>query len=129
MKNASKLERTAGVSSEEIVKIRRSLHATQAQLSRILGVHDVTVSKWERGMLRPTPHQEALLRAARRATRIDPGVGAAVVRDLADGGVGLALFRLLSAAFGPQDRRCASCPADGEICPIDDAAESIQGEA
>ncbi len=85
----------------EIVAIRLSLNMTQGQLAQLLGVHSLTVSKWERGLLHPPPHQEALLRAASGAAQRAPNVGAVVVGALVGAGVGLALFHLLSAAFGP----------------------------
>lgn len=85
----------------EIVAVRNSLNMTQGQLAQLLGVHSLTVSKWERGLLRPTPHQEALLRAAGGAAQRAPDVGAIVVGALVGAGVGLALFHLLSAAFEP----------------------------
>jgi transcriptional regulator with XRE-family HTH domain len=82
---------------------------TQGQLAQLLGVHSLTISKWERGLLRPTPHQEALLRAAGGAVQRAPDVGAAIVAALVGAGVGVALFQLLRAAFeGPGDSNYAS---------------------
>jgi putative transcriptional regulator len=86
---------------DEIIAIRTALDMTQGQLAQLLGVHSLTVSKWERGLLRPTPHQEALLRAASSAAQRAPGIGAAVVGALVGAGVGLALLQLLRAAFDP----------------------------
>lgn len=87
----------------EVVRIRTSLKMTQGQLAQLLGVHSLTVSKWERGLLRPTPHQEALLRAAESAAQRTPDVGAVVVAALVGAGIGAALFHLLRAAFEPTD--------------------------
>ncbi len=87
----------------EVVAIRVSLNMTQSQLAQLLGVHSLTVSKWERGLLRPTPHQEALLRAAASAAQRAPDVGAVVVAALVGAGVGVALFHLLRAAFEPAE--------------------------
>jgi molybdopterin-binding protein len=36
---------------------------TQLRLAEVLGVHAMTVSKWERGVLRPPARQRAILRA------------------------------------------------------------------
>ncbi len=87
------------MTTAEIVAIRTALNMTQGQLAQLLGVHSLTVSKWERGVLRPTPHQEALLRAAAGAAQRTPDVGAVVVGALVGAGVGVALFYLLRAAF------------------------------
>jgi transcriptional regulator with XRE-family HTH domain len=89
---------------DEIARIRADLGMTQEQLARLLGVHGLTVSRWERGKLRPNPHQEAILRAAEEAARRRPGVGSAVIGALVGAGVGLALFHVLSAAFAGTPR-------------------------
>src|SRR5882672_9123434 len=47
----------------DIRSLRRRAAMTQVALAEFVGVHPMTVSKWERGMLRPTPHQARLLRA------------------------------------------------------------------
>lgn len=62
-----------------VAGLRRRLHLTQSGLARILGVHAMTVSKWERGLLRPTRHQQDILQAVARG---DAPAGAA--RELAD---------------------------------------------
>lgn len=98
----------------EIVEIRRSLRMTQEQLAQLLGIHALTVSKWERGLSSPTPHQEALLRAAAGAVRQRPDIGAVVAAALVGAGVGIALFQLLRAAFGsPQNVASAATTASG----------------
>ena len=85
----------------EIVEIRASLKMTQEQLAQLLGVHGLTVSKWERAISKPNPNQEALLRAAAGAARQSPEIGPAIVAALVGAGVGVALFYLLRAAFEP----------------------------
>jgi molybdopterin-binding protein len=52
--------------------IRTRLGLSQSELGRILGAHAMTVSKWERGVLKPSEHQARLLRAFRGA--IERGV-------------------------------------------------------
>jgi DNA-binding transcriptional regulator YiaG len=47
--------------SEKLKKIRRSLMLNQAELGLLIGVHSMTVSKWERGLLKPTAHQNAVI--------------------------------------------------------------------
>ena len=47
----------------DIRSLRRRASLTQVELAEFVGVHPMTVSKWERGVLRPTPHQARLLAA------------------------------------------------------------------
>jgi molybdopterin-binding protein len=47
----------------DVARIRKRLGLTQARLARLTGVHTMTVSKWERGVLAPNPHQRAILAA------------------------------------------------------------------
>ncbi|NUN50617.1 MAG: TOBE domain-containing protein [Candidatus Brocadiae bacterium] len=58
MKNAS---------THGIADLRRRLGLTQARLARLAGVHPMTVSKWERGVLAPNPPQRAILGALEAA--------------------------------------------------------------
>jgi len=43
--------------------LRLRLDLSQRQLGELLGVHEMTVSKWERGVLEPNEHQKRILRA------------------------------------------------------------------
>jgi molybdopterin-binding protein len=47
----------------DVRALRRRARLTQAGLAELVGVHPITVSKWERGVLRPSRHQAGLLRA------------------------------------------------------------------
>jgi molybdopterin-binding protein len=47
--------------------LRRRLGLTQTQLARITGVHAMTVSRWERGVLRPGRFQKGILAALEAA--------------------------------------------------------------
>ncbi len=47
----------------DIARVRKALGLTQARLAEIAGAHPMTVSKWERGVLAPRPHQSAILAA------------------------------------------------------------------
>lgn len=49
-------------------KLRRRLGVTQAVFAAMLGVHPQTVSKWERGIMHPTPADVA------RMTMMDAGL-------------------------------------------------------
>ena len=45
----------------EITSIREALGLSQLQFAQLLGVHPVTVSKWERDVASPTDYQAAFL--------------------------------------------------------------------
>lgn len=49
--------------------LRARLNLSQSELAKILGVHAMTVSKWERGVLAPTAHQKQILSALSHAAR------------------------------------------------------------
>ena len=46
----------------EIKQIREKLGLSQAHFGQLLGVHAMTVSKWERGALSPNGYQETLMK-------------------------------------------------------------------
>jgi molybdopterin-binding protein len=50
-----------------IASLRKTLGLTQTRLARLAGVHPMTVSKWERGVLKPNRPQRAVLRALEAA--------------------------------------------------------------
>ena len=52
----------AAIKPDQIIGLRRRLDLTQAQLAQMLGVHAMTVSKWERGDAVPTPYNVQQLR-------------------------------------------------------------------
>ncbi len=56
--------------------LRARLNLSQQELGKLLGVHVMTVSKWERGVLAPNEHQKRILRAlsdaAERGLRVSP---------------------------------------------------------
>ena len=79
--------------------MRDRLSLTQPQLAQLLGVHPLTVSKWERSVLTPSVHQETMLQSFAKAAK-KPEVGDAAAAALVTVGVALALLILLQAAFG-----------------------------
>jgi transcriptional regulator with XRE-family HTH domain len=83
----------------EILAVRDRLGLSQPQLAQLLGVHPLTVSKWERGILAPSQHQETLLQSFRKAAK-NPDIGEQVASALVAVGVAFALLLLLQAAFG-----------------------------
>lgn len=66
--------------AEGIRTLRERLGLTQGKLAELVGVHAMTVSKWERGQLAPAPYQAAILAALGRAAgdkrTVDAGVEA-----------------------------------------------------
>lgn len=47
--------------AKKITQIREKLGLNQAELSQLLGVHQMTVSRWERGTMTPSPYLSAML--------------------------------------------------------------------
>lgn len=75
--------------------LRESLGLSQAMLAQLLGVHPMTVSRWERGVLNPDPYRAILLEAASVSIRYDPSLGVKLQTLLNYGHVATALFLLL----------------------------------
>ena len=48
---------------KSLKNLRTRLALSQAQLAELVGVHAMTVSKWERGVAKPSAHQRRLLQA------------------------------------------------------------------
>jgi putative transcriptional regulator len=86
-------------SSVDVRDLREALGLTQTHMGELLGVHGLTVSKWERGKLVPSPHHVALMISFHRAHRRDPDIGRVVVGALLAAGVAAALYTLLKPAF------------------------------
>ena len=59
----------------EVRRLRRRLELTQAQLAARLGVHKLTVSRWERGQVRVTEPMSRLLRLLATAVPTTPKGG------------------------------------------------------
>jgi putative transcriptional regulator len=47
--------------SASITSLRRALGLSQVEFGQLFGVHAMTISKWERGVLSPTAYQQALM--------------------------------------------------------------------
>ena len=82
--------------------LRAELRLTQVQLAQLLGVHPLTVSRWERGEVNPSPHQQALLESFRKAKQSKDDIGETVANLLVTAGVVVALYVLLRAAVGDE---------------------------
>lgn len=84
----------------EIRDVRVRLGLTQESLAQLVGVHPMTVSKWERGALRPGPFQGSLLSAASIVAAKGGYLNFSIASTLARYGVARALYQLLQAAYG-----------------------------
>lgn len=84
----------------KIAALRERLGFSQVQLAQLMGVHPLTVSRWERGQLTPTPHQAALLGSFDSAAANQEKIGDQAGALLLSAGVAVALYALLDAAFG-----------------------------
>lgn len=87
------------MTADAISSIRNDLGLSQAKFAELLGVHPVTVSKWERGVLSPNSHQVALIQKFSEASEKNEEIGETAESLLVTAGVALALYALLDAAF------------------------------
>lgn len=84
---------------EQISALRTSLGLSQVQFAQLFGVHFMTVSKWERGLVAPSPYQVALMSQFAQTAAAKQHQAQEVVRNLLVGaGVVAALAWLLSTA-------------------------------
>lgn len=82
------------MTANEVKQIREILGLTQVQLAQLMGLHPITVSKWERGESEPTPYQTNLLNHFREGARTKE-VKENLVQVLLGMGVAVALALLL----------------------------------
>jgi DNA-binding XRE family transcriptional regulator len=71
---------------------------SQAQFAQLLGVHWVTVSRWERGELKPSPYQQEMISKFQAASRHEKDIGQKAANELLVAGAIAALLLLLIAA-------------------------------
>lgn len=94
------------MTSDDIVRLRAELKLSQQQLAAVLGVHIMTVSKWERGLLSVSGYHGGLLLCFRDAVNRRPEVADEARRTLAlaipPRAAMRALYQLLRAAFDPE---------------------------
>ncbi len=81
----------------EIRSIRQLLGLNQAQFAQLMGVHAITVSKWESGITSPTDYQVAFLSQYRIAAK-DKQVRDDLKNVLIVAGVIAAVILLLNAS-------------------------------
>jgi DNA-binding XRE family transcriptional regulator len=87
------------VEPDDIRGVRERLRLTQTQFAQLLGVHPLTISKWERGVLVPSDHQVALMNSFGAAAERRANIGAVVAGLLVGAGVVAALYAILRAAL------------------------------
>lgn len=84
---------------DQILELRKALGLSQVQFAQLFGVHFMTVSKWERGVVAPSPYQVALMdQFARTAAAKQEQAQNEVKSLLVGAGVVAALIWLLTAA-------------------------------
>ena len=82
----------------EIVTLRRLLGLSQVEFGQLFDAHSMTVSKWERGVLRPTAYQIALMRQFQITADVKKAQAREQVKNLLVGaGVVAALVWLLNS--------------------------------
>lgn len=80
-----------------ISKLRKDLNLNQTQFGNLFGVHSMTVSKWERGILIPSDYQIALMQEFKVSAK-ESEVAKTLGAILLGAGVVAALYLLLSNA-------------------------------
>jgi transcriptional regulator with XRE-family HTH domain len=86
------------MTSEQIAQLRKDLGLSQVDFAQLLGVHFMTVSKWERGESVPTSYQLVFMDQFRRTADARKAESQEQVKKLLLGaGVIAALMFLLSA--------------------------------
>ena len=81
------------------LRTRTALGLTQAEFAQLLGVHAMTVSKWERGDASPTPYQLNLFEQFIEGAKQDSEVKRTIKAVLIGFGVAVALALLLRHLF------------------------------
>lgn len=93
-KRLAKLGREHG---ERLKADRELLGLSQIEFAELLGVHWVTISRWERGVKTPNNYQFAFLLAFRKAIERDPHMGLTVQRYMQEKKGVVAILRLIFA--------------------------------
>ena len=84
---------------EQILALRTALGLSQVQFAQLFGVHFMTVSKWERGVVAPSTYQGALMNQFAQTAAAKQQQAQEQVKSLLVGaGVVAALVWLLTAA-------------------------------
>jgi putative transcriptional regulator len=84
------------MSPNQVSALRTTLKLSQAEFGQLFGVHPMTVSKWERGVLRPSAYQFALMQQFERTAKAKVSADGDELKSLLIGaGVVAALIWLL----------------------------------
>lgn len=91
--------------AELVREVRAGLGLSQTGLGRMLGVHDQTIHRWEKGRFPPTPLQKALLSVCRTVLQGDQasavkGQVLAALQEEDALGPARAVYAVLHAQFG-----------------------------
>ena len=78
----------------DVSRLRAKLNLTQTQFGNLFGVHSMTVSKWEREILKPSDYQLALMNEFEQASK-DKEVRNTIGTVLIGAGIAAALYLLL----------------------------------
>ena len=101
------------MTGNRVRQLREDLGMTPGQFASLIGVHPSTLYRWEaahEGQLRMDPMQLQLMTllerevAKRKSAEARSELGSAIVTALLVGGGMFALFKLLEAVFGDDDR-------------------------
>ena len=84
----------------EIRSLRTSLKLGQAEFAQMLGVHPMTVSRWEQEALSPTVYHEVWMKEFNAAVAKDETVGNILKGVLIGAGIAAAIYLLLSKSRG-----------------------------
>ena len=88
------------MSGAQIRELREKLGLTQSELAQLLGVHAVTVSRWETGPnFQPPPYQMALLSEFQKAAEAK-SFDRTLKNLLVSAGIVAVIYLLLKAARG-----------------------------
>ena len=79
--------------------LRQNLRISQAKLAALIGVHPLSVSKWERGLLKPNRYKSELLHAFYKASKRNPELKNTFSHYMKTNGAIPALSKLLEIAF------------------------------
>lgn len=92
------------MTANSIKTLRIKLKLTQAQFAQLLGVHAITVSRWESGLAKPTDYQAGMMESFEVAARDEAAIQALGTVLVSSGAIA-AVFLLLQAALGGLDKK------------------------
>ncbi len=88
------------MTGKDIRRIRKKLAMNQTQFAQLLGVHQITVSNWERDVSEPTPYQVSMIADFGKAAKKNDQIGKVALGTMIGAGIGFAVYKLLEATYG-----------------------------